>query len=127
MSDHHHGLVKLLAGDPQQTQHILAGPAVQVPSGLVSQQNGRLCRQSSGNGYPLLLPSGKLAGKTVFLLFQAQHADHIFQILPVRLFAVQPQGQGDILHNVQHRDQIIALEYKANSSGIQSRYFSAGK
>lgn len=34
MSDHHHGLVKLLAGDPQQTQHILAGPAVQVPCGL---------------------------------------------------------------------------------------------
>ena len=31
VGDHHHGLVKLLAGDPQQTQHILAGPAVQVP------------------------------------------------------------------------------------------------
>ena len=63
VGNHHHGLGELLTRHLHEPQHILAGFAVQVAGGLVSQKNGGLGGQGPGDGHPLLLAAGELVGR----------------------------------------------------------------
>ena len=58
VGDHHDGLVKGGAGHFQQVDDSVAGVAVQVAGGLVSQDDGGRGDQRPGDGHPLLLAAG---------------------------------------------------------------------
>src|SRR3972149_3394022 len=62
----------------KELQDILPGAAVQVPRGLIGQEQGGPVYQGPGDVHPLLFPAGKLVGAVVGPLGQP----HLLQGLP---------------------------------------------
>ena len=57
----------LIAGKPQQQfEDRVAGGCVQIPGGLVGEQNSWRIDQSAGDGHSLHLPAGKLVRPALF-------------------------------------------------------------
>ena len=100
----------------EQLHHLKAGLAVQCAGGLVCQQDIGVVHQRTGNGYPLHLPAGHLAGALVQLVAQP----HLLQSLGGTAAALGLGNARDSqcqLHVAQHGlvgDQVIALEHKAD-------------
>ena len=114
VGDHDH---KAVFGHLLQQLHDLnAGLAVQCTGGLVRQQDVGIVHQSAGNGHPLHLTAGHLAGMLVQLVSQT----HLFQCLggPAAALRTRNAGNGQCqLHVGEHRlvgNQIVALEHKTN-------------
>ena len=114
MGDHDDGLGKFLAGDFQQAQHVLTGSGIQIARRLIRQNDGGRGGKGAGDGHPLLLTAGQLAGKAPQLLFQTQGVHDFVEEVLVHLPPVQLDGQDDVFPRVQHRHQIVALEDKAD-------------
>jgi hypothetical protein len=90
---------------PQQPHDLLAGLLIQLAGRLIGQQQARPDRQRAGDGHPLLLPAGQLAGPLPRVIRQAdegQHQRHPILPLP-RGDAGDPQRDPDILRRRQHR------------------------
>ena len=114
VGDHDHQPV---FGDLFQQLHDLdAGLAVQSAGRFVGQQDVRVVHQGAGDGHALHLTAGHFAGVLVQLVAQAD----LFQRFGGAAFALGTGDAGDgqsQLHVGQHglvRDQIVALEHKAD-------------
>ena len=100
----------------QQFHHLDAGLAVQRTGGLVRQQDVGVVHQGAGDGHALHLAAGHLAGVLVQLAAQA----HILQRFgrPAAALGLGDAGDGQgQLHIGQHRlvrDEVVALEHKAD-------------
>ena len=102
-------------GDLLQDFHDLdAGLAVQGAGGLVRQDDVRVVDQGPGDGHPLHLAAGHLAG----LLFQLVPQPHPLQGLfgPAAALCLGHPGEGEgQLHVLQHGlvgDEVVALEHE---------------
>ena len=100
----------------QQLHHLYAGFAVQGAGWFVRQQNVRIIDQRPGDGHPLHLSAGHLAGLLVQLLSQS----HLLQGSLCPLAPLCPgdagngQGQLHIGQDGLVGNQIVALEYEAD-------------
>lgn len=110
--DHQPVLCHLL----EQLHDLDAGLAVQRAGGLVRQQDIRIVDQRTGNGNALHLAAGHLAGVLMQLIAQP----HLLQRLGGAALALcardagNGQGQLHIGQNGLMRDQVVALEHKAD-------------
>ena len=68
--------------------------------------------QGPGDGHPLLLAAGELAGQAVQPLLQPQGLDDPAHIVLVHPAPVQLDGQDDIFIGAEHWHQVIGLEHK---------------
>ena len=103
-------LVELL----EEAQHLPSRAGVQGASGLVGQDDGGVPRQGPGDGHPLLLAAGELAGQVLPLLGKAHPPQGADRPLPALLggdTGVQ-QGQLHVLLHGQLWDQVVLLEDK---------------
>lgn len=111
VGDHHHQPV---LGHPFQKLHDLdAGLAVQGAGGLISEEDVRVVDQGPGNGHPLHLPAGHLAGALMELVSQPHLLQGLFCPLPPFPPGDAADGQRQF-HVGQHRlvgDQVVALVY----------------
>ena len=100
----------------QQLHHLNAGVAVQCAGRLVGQQDVGVVDQCAGNGHTLHLAAGHFAGVLVQLVAQT----YLLQRLggPVAALGTGNARDGQRqLHIGKHclvRDEVIALEHKAN-------------
>ena len=100
----------------EQLHDLNTGLTVQRTGGLVGQQNIRVIHQRPGDGHPLHLAAGHLTGLFVALMSQS----HLLQrsLGPAAALRLGHAGDGERqLHIGQHRlmrDQVIALEHKAD-------------
>ena len=110
--DHQPVLCHLL----EQLHDLDAGLAVQRAGGLVCQQDIRVVDQCTGNGNALHLAAGHFAGVLVQLIAQP----HLLQRLGGAALALcardagNGQGQLHVGQNGLMRDQVVALEHKAD-------------
>lgn len=111
VGDHHH---KPVLGHPFQKLHDLdAGLAVQGAGGLISEEDVRVVDQGPGNGHPLHLPAGHLAGALMELVSRPHLLQGLFCPLPPFPPGDAADGQRQF-HVGQHRlvgDQVVALVY----------------
>ena len=63
VGDHHHGHAKSPVHFAQQIEDFPGHLAVQFSGGFIGQQQGGPVGQAYGDGYPLLLSTGKLRWK----------------------------------------------------------------
>ena len=100
----------------QQFDHRLAVLGVQVPGGLIRQQNRRLAGQRASHGHTLLLTAGELGR----IMLHAVRHPHPFQRLLYALFAFRgrhatvSQRQLHVFINVQIADEVEGLENETN-------------
>ena len=114
VGDEHHGIarvVELL----QHGEDFPAGVGIQCAGGLICQDNGRLPHQSPGDGRPLLLSAGELAGLVLDLVTQSYLIQcHLCPLTPLIFrYSGVHQRYLYILQQVQLRQQIVLLENKA--------------
>ena len=84
--------------------------AVQVAGGLVSQDDSGLGDQRPGDGHPLLLAAGEVAGIAGQLALQIQKAHDLPEEGLVLLLAVQTDGEDDVLIGSEVGDQVVILK-----------------
>ena len=110
MGDEHHGIplgVELL----EEAQHLPAGAGVQGAGGLVGQDHRGVARQRPGDGHPLLLAAGELAGQVFALVRQPhplQRADGPLMAFGSGHSGVE-EGQLHVLQHVELGNQIVLL------------------
>ena len=126
MGDHNQRLAEPGGAVSQEGDGIFAALFVQVPRGLVGEDQLGLGQHRPGNGNPLLLAAGELVGVLLQLVFNAQQLRHLPEEVLVRLFAVQLQRHGDV---VEHRvliQQVELLEHKAHVPAAEGRHLGVG-
>ena len=101
---------------PEQLHDLDGGLAVQRAGGLVRQENVRVVDEGAGDGHPLHLAAGHLAGLFIQLVAQAHPLQRLLRPAAALRLGYPRQGQRQ-LHVGQHRlvgDEVIALEHKAH-------------
>ena len=102
---------------PEDFQDLGACFRVQGACGLVGQDDVGVVDQGPGDGDPLFLSPGELAGLLADLVSQA----HFFQDLPGSLLplflagAAEGHGDGDVIQNAEVGDEVEALEDEADA------------
>ena len=66
----------------EDVHHFDAGAAVQIPGGLIRQQNRRLIQQRPRNRHALLLAAGELIGMMLGAILQADGASAASRAFP---------------------------------------------
>src|ERR1700730_2846540 len=113
VGDHQDGLPQLLVRLSQHSQHYIGVFRIQVAGGLVSQDNGRLVDQSSGQGHALLLAAGKFGRPMVKTLGKSQQITDAREMLSIALTIVRYfLFDGDIGPCIEGRQQVELLEYE---------------
>ncbi len=115
MGDHDNQAV--LGDFGEQVHNLDAGLGVKGAGGLVGEQNLGVVDEGAGNGHALHLSAGKLAGLFVGMLREAD-AVELFERTPLALLgghARKRQRQLDVGENRLMRDEVIALEDKADT------------
>ena len=101
--------------------HLGAGGAVEVPGGLVRQQEARLVDEGPGNGHPLLLAPGQLPGVMPQPVAEADRR----QLLPSPVegigLARQLARRGHVLERGHGGDEVEGLEHDAHVPAPEPR------
>ena len=92
------------------------GLGVQCAGWLVGHDDGGMGGDGPGDGHPLLLAAGHLAGPVVGPVIHAHPGQGLHgDVLPVpHRDALIDEGQRHVLQSVQLLDQVIALEDEAD-------------
>ena len=88
--------------DPVEQAHDAeAGRGVEVPGGLVGQEDQRAVDEGPGHRHPLLLATGQLAGQVVALLGQADQVEDLGHLGGDHVLgpADHLEGEGDVLED----------------------------
>ena len=85
------------------------------------QDEGGPGDEGAPDGHTLLLAAGELAGQVAAALLQVQDRQQFLQIPFVRLPVVQQHRKDDVLFHGQLRDQVEALEDKADVPAAEHR------
>ena len=96
-------------GQFQQFHNLLGVFAVQVARGFVGQHQGRGVHQGTADGDPLLLAAGQLIGQMPLPAPKTQGFHQFPQPFRIDCAPVHQHRQGDILHHIEHRYQIVEL------------------
>jgi hypothetical protein len=113
VGDHDHRLPELIDGLAQQVEHVGARPRVEVPGGLVGEDDRRLGDQGAGNRDPLLLTAGELGGAVGAPVLEADGADQLVYPSLVGLAAGDRERQHQVLLGGEDREQVEELEDEA--------------
>ena len=127
MGDEHRGDTSGALNPPDFLPGLQPQPGVQVGQGLVQQQNPGHFHQSPGNGHPLLLTAGELAGLAVheiLNLHQPGGLQGFFRhlllgefVFPFPVF----QRERDVLLHRQMRVQGIVLKNQTHSPMLRGQ------
>ena len=112
-----------LAGEVgQQGHHLLAAAAIQGAGGFIGKDNLAAVHQRAGDGYPLLLAAGELAGPVLLALGQAKLAKQLRRPLPAlgRLQLGIERGQLHIGAGVYVLEQMVLLKDKTEGVPAQA-------
>src|SRR5450756_685822 len=117
------------AVDPVQQAHDLqAGGRVEVPRGLVSQQNQGLVDEGTGYCHTLLLPSGDLVRQPFLLAGEPDHLEGLRHdsLDGLTRLAQHLKGKGDVAEDVLVRQQPEVLE-DCTDLATQCRHLASGQ
>ena len=101
---------------PQQVQHLLARPGIEVPGRLVGEDQRRVDDHRPRDRHPLHLPTRQLVGTMVAAMRDGDGVEGVRDALPhlARRPTVEHQGQRDVLLGRQRRQQVEELEDDAD-------------
>src|SRR6476661_2770146 len=128
MRDHQDRAAQPLVEIADQVQNAGAGARVQVPCGLVSQQDRGIDRQGSGNRYALALAARKLVGQVLHPVAQIDQVEQLGGAV-LHLFpgpATEMERQPDVLQAAQTGKQVEELENEADLVAAESRQVVVG-
>src|SRR5581483_2915377 len=108
--DHHRRLSPILYRLAEELEDLAAGPRVEVPGGLVGEDDGRLRDQRARDRDALLLAAGELGGTVRAAVREADRLDQLVEPVVVDLLAGDRQRERDVLLGGQHRQQVEELE-----------------
>src|SRR5277367_4581853 len=89
---------------------------VEIPGGLVGQDDFRLIDQRAGDGHALLFSTGELRGQVSHAFTQSDAAQSFFGLLLIR-HAVKILSQHDVLDRVQIRHEMKLLKNEPDFLG----------
>ena len=95
----------------QKSENLLAGFRVEIPRGLIGEDEGRLLDNRPGDSYALLLAAGKLVGISSASGFQTHGPQCLDRRLRIR-FTGQFEGKEDILESGQGGQKVEKLKDK---------------
>ena len=90
--------------------HLAAQLEVEGAEGLVEQQHPGVVDQGAGHGDALLLAAGELVRLLAGLLPELDQVEHLLDLLLHRLDAAPAQAEGDVLEDVEVREEGVGLE-----------------
>src|ERR1035438_10265394 len=127
--DHDDGLAVLAVQRLEQVQNLVAGLAVEIASGLVAEQQGRIGDNGAGDSYALLLPAGKLAREMSRALRQPNDRQRRCNMsFPLCLGQVrEQQRQFHVPLGRKHREQVVKLEDEADMPCAPCRQLAIGQ
>ena len=111
---HDDGLAELGDGSAQERQHLGRGIGVQVPGGLVGEDQVGPVDQGPGTGAALLLATRHLAGPVRQPVADAELVDQVVEPLLVHLPPGQVGRQRDVLARGEGGDEVEGLEHEAD-------------
>src|SRR5690349_19288619 len=88
--------------------------AVEVPGGLVGEEERRRVAERAGDGDALLLPAGQLIGKVMRAVGEADACEEITSAGRGATVAAELEGNLDVLERGEGGDQLEALEDEAD-------------
>jgi hypothetical protein len=115
VGDHDDRLAELPDTAAEQIQHLRAGPGVEVPGGLVGEDDLRLPSQCPRDGDPLLLPAGQLGGAVPQPRGQADRRHHRVEPRRVGGASRDVQREGDVVRRGERGQQVVGLENEADA------------
>ena len=114
MRHDHDSLVQLPRRVSEQVEHLLARARVERAGRLVAEHHVRSGDEGARDRHPLLLAAGELGGAAVTELREPHRVEQ--EVEPPRLEApaAEPQREGDVVLDVQGRQQVVRLEHEAH-------------
>src|SRR5438477_1687436 len=100
----------------QELDDFPGGRRVEVPGRFIGQEDLRIVHERPRDRDSLLLAARKLIGKLVLFSFEADDAEHLFDLwleVPQRAFS-DAQGEGDILEDGEIGEQLEILKDHAD-------------
>ncbi|GAA3216905.1 hypothetical protein GCM10020256_19520 [Streptomyces thermocoprophilus] len=94
--------------------HLAAQLQVEGAERLVEQQHLRVVDQRAGHSDALLLAAGELVGFLPGLLAQLDQLQHLLDLLLHALDAASAQTEGDVLEDVEVREEGVGLEHRVH-------------
>ena len=113
MGDDYERLAVFAVEHLQKIDYLLAVLGVEVAGGLVGQDYAGGIHQRAAYGDALLLTAGELVGKMLLAALSVEHLEELFKALLVDLAPVEQHGEGHVLRDVEHGDEVIELVYEA--------------
>lgn len=97
--------------DPLELKlHLAAQLEVEGAQRLVEEQHLGVVDQGAGDGDTLLLAAGELVGLLARLLAELDEVEHVVDLLLDALDPAPTQAEGDVLEDVQVREERVRLE-----------------
>src|SRR3990170_280504 len=96
---------------------------VEVPRGLVREDDVRLVHEAPGDRHSLLLPAAQLRGLLERIHLEPDGLEGLQGLRP-RLLRVVPadeEGQLDVLHGLQDGEEVVVLEDEPHPKGAEVR------
>ena len=106
----------------EQIHDLFAGLRIQVPGGLVGEDDGRVIDQGSGDGHALALSAGELVGLVVHARFQVHDAQRPLGALQAFMGrrAVVDERQLHVVQGSRAGQQVEGLENKAKFVTVET-------
>lgn len=110
--DHHDGLAMFAHQLLEDVEDVVSRQRVEAACRLIGDQDGWIISQGARNGHALLLTARDVRGQFLGMLFQFDQLQQLHGTLPALARIVesaQVHGQGDILDQGQHGQQLKGL------------------
>src|ERR1035441_5150344 len=115
VSNHQHGLPKLLIGLAQHAENDFRVLGIEVARWSVGQHDRRLVDESARQSYALLLAAGKLGRTMSKTLGQAEKIGDTVKVRGISVAVARNlPGDPNVGAGVESRQQVELLEYEAN-------------
>ena len=113
---------------PEQAEHLLRRPAVELARGLVREHHVRVVGERDGDRDPLLLAAAQAVGPVLRAVRQADDVQQLQRPLLAALPAVEDHRQLHVLHRGQVRQQVAPglLPHEPDDPAPEPRPLRAG-
>src|ERR1700686_2912924 len=129
VGDYHDRLAMFAVQHLQQAQDFVGGLAIQIPGGLVADEQLWVGHQRARDRDTLFLTTGQFLWLVLGTIGKPYHLQGNRDILLAlrRGELGQQQGQFDIAFGAQHRHQVVELEHEADVVCAPARELAAGE